>query len=106
MGDQVEVDYDKLAGEVTEVLAASDALDEAVSAGLAAQRMTNDAFGLLCVMMVPPAQLVQTIGSAALAAEAKAYEAAATNLKNTAADYESTDTASAMAYRAILGRIS
>jgi hypothetical protein len=103
--DEVEVDYERLAAEVSNVFAASDALGEAVDAGLAAQEMSQNAFGMLCVMMVPPSQLVQHVAVSALKAEAAAYEAAAMNLRNTAADYETTDMISAMAHLALARRI-
>lgn len=103
--DEVEVDYDRLAAEVTNVFAVSDALGEAVGAGLAAQEMSENAFGVLCLMMVPPSQLVQHAAVAALTAEAAAYEAAAMNLRNTAIDYETTDTKSATAHLELARRI-
>lgn len=105
MSGEVEVDYYRLSGQAGELFTIADALDQAVSAGLAAQEMSQQAFGLLCIGMVPPAQLVQTAAVAALKAEAAAYEAAAMNLRNGAADYEATDTKSAMAYRNLMGRM-
>lgn len=103
--DEVEVDYDTLGAEAADLFAVSDALGEALAAGLAAQKMSENAFGALCIMMVPPSQLVQTSAVAALNAEASAYEAAAMNLRNSATDYETTDTASATAYLELGKRI-
>jgi len=100
-----EVDYDALAAEVAEVLAAGDELKGAVDAGLAAQEMSQNAFGLLCMMMVPPVQGAQAAAVAALTAEAAAFDAAGENLRNTAADYEMTDLASAVRYRAMRGKL-
>lgn len=103
--DGFEVDYARLAGEVGDLFAASDGLAEAVSAGIAAQQMSENAFGLLCIGMVPPSQMVQSIAVTALQAEAAAFEAAAENLRNTAIDYESADAASARRHLEALGRI-
>jgi len=103
--DEVEVDYGKLAGEAAHVFTAADALGEAVDAGIAAQEMSQNAFGILCVAMVPPSQLIQSVAVTALKAEAAAYEAAAMNLRNTAIDYEMADTASANGHRELLRRI-
>lgn len=103
--DGFEVDYEKLAADAPDLFAASDGLDDAVSAGLAAQEMSERAFGLLCIGMVPPAQIVQHAAVAALKAEAAAFAAAAMNLRNTAADYAETDAASARRHGELLRRI-
>ncbi len=100
-----EVDHERLATEVTNAFSIADALDAAVDAGLAAQRMSEDAFGVLCVGMVPPSQIVQTSGVAALKAEARAYEALALNLRNTVADYEAADAAAAARQHNFLRRM-
>ncbi|MFT4157000.1 MAG: type VII secretion target [Microbacterium sp.] len=102
--DGFEVDYDQLAADAPDLFAASDALSDAVSAGLAAQEMSENAFGLLCVAMVPPSQMVQRIAVTALKAESAAFEAAAMNLRNTAIDYETADATSAKCHRELLGR--
>lgn len=103
--DEFSVDPVRLAAEVGNVFAVSDELDGAVSAGLAAQGMSQTAFGLLCIAMVPPSQTVQTAAVAALRAEAGAYEAVALNLRRTVADYEAADAASAARNRGLLGRL-
>ena len=103
--DSFTVDPVRLADEVGEVFAVSDELDGAVSAGLAAQSMSQRAFGLLCVGMVPPSQTVQSAAVAALQAEAAAYEAVAMNLRNAVTDYEAADASSRAKLRALQGRL-
>lgn len=101
-----EVDLDRLDAEVSNAFAVADAIDAGVDAGLAAQKMSEDAFGLLCLAMVPPSQVVQGAAVAALKAEARAYEALAMNLRNAATDYATADAAAASKLRVILGRLS
>lgn len=103
--DGFEVDYGRLAEDVSDLFAVSDGINEAVGAGLAAQEMSERAFGLLCMGMVPPAQLVQHAAIAALKAEAAAFEAAAMNLRNTAIDYEATDMASMINHNTIMMKV-
>ncbi|MBT0994539.1 hypothetical protein KIN34_09600 [Cellulomonas sp. DKR-3] len=103
--DEFTVDLARLAAEVGDVFAVAGEVDAAVSAGLAAQTMSQTAFGLLCVAMVPPSQTVQTAAVTALRAEAAAYEAVAMNLRNAVTDYEIADTASAARHRALRGRV-
>ncbi|MBW8763951.1 MAG: hypothetical protein JF592_15440 [Microbacterium sp.] len=100
-----EVDYERLAAEVSDLFVASDGLAEAVDGGIAAQQMSENAFGLLCIAMVPPSQLVQSIAVSALKAEAAAFEAAAMNLRNTAIDYETADMESVLRHRAIMMKV-
>lgn len=105
MTDGFELDPGRLTAEVSDLFGVSDQLDGAVSAGLAAQEMSERAFGLLCVAMVPPSVTAQSAAVAALRAEAAAYEAVAMNLRNALTDYETVDSAAAARFREIQGRL-
>lgn len=102
---EVAVDVDQLRTGGIEVDTAAQGVRDAANAGGSAQRMSDDAFGLLCLSMVPPAQIAQTSGVVAINAIAAAIEKTATAVSDSASDYDTSDSTNATSMRRIEGSL-
>lgn len=102
---EVAVDIDQLhtgAGEVGEV---ARGVRGAADAGSSAQRMSDDAFGLLCLGMVPPSQIAQTSAVIAINAIAGSIEETATAVSESASDYDTSDSTRATSMKQLEGNL-
>lgn len=97
-----EVDVDALTAGASAVREAAAGLDEAAQAGSSAQQMSERAFGLLCVMMVPPSNLAQTAAGVALRAIAGAVSATAESTAAAADQYHETDLGASRVYTRLM----
>ncbi|WP_261166469.1 type VII secretion target [Microbacterium sp. Marseille-Q6965] len=97
-----EADIEGIRQGAAAVRGAASGLDDAAQAGASAQKMSERAFGLLCVMMVPPSNLAQTAAGGALRALASAVSATAESATAAADQYDEVDLGSSRVYTRLM----
>lgn len=102
---EVTVEMSALRAAAEEVEGIATDLRTAAGNGASAQRLSDDAFGLLCKPMAAVANSAQSGNVNAINVMAEAVESTATSTSAAADDYDATDSGTATSLDAVEGSI-